>query len=218
MSLIPIWLKLLLVAASLFAVLGLVITIVTSMKFGHRSELAPAAGSRWRGTQYALFAGMMPWAKESARQHLLTYFTGIVYHLGIACGFVVLVGTTLSWQISETLKITLSVLTVLGAVAGTGLLVKRAVTLSLRSISTPDDIISNGLVTTFLIASVTSLWIAQFTIAFLIIATLLLVYIPLGKIRHCFLFFCSRITFGRFFGRRGVLPHQTVNAKDLNVG
>ena len=202
----------------MFAVLGLIITIRANMKFGQRSELAPSTGSRWRGTQYALFAGMMPWAKESARQHLLTYFTGIIYHLGIAGGFVVLVGTSLSWQFSETLKITLMVLTLLGAVAGIGLLVKRAATLSLRSISTPDDVISNGLVTVFLIAAATSLWVPQITIGFLVISILLLVYIPLGKIRHCFLFFCSRITFGRFFGRRGVLPQQTLDAKDLNVG
>ena len=161
---------------------------------------------------------MMPWAKESARQHLLTYFTGIIYHLGIACGFVVLVAATLSWQFTDTLKVTLLILTLLGAVAGIGLLVKRAVTSSLRAISTPDDVISNGLVTIFLIAAATTLWVPMATYAFLIITILLLVYIPLGKIRHCFLFFCSRITFGRFFGRRGVLPRQTLNAKDLNVG
>ncbi len=215
---IAFWLILLLIAAALFAVFGLIFTIATSLKFGHRSELAPSSGSQWRGTQYALFAGMMPWAKESARQHLLTYFTGIIYHLGIACGFVILVATMLSWQFSETLEITLMVLTLAGAVAGIGLLVKRAVTLSLRAISTPDDVVSNGLVTIFLIAAAVTLWIPQITVAFLIITILLLVYIPLGKIRHCFLFFCSRITFGRFFGRRGVLPHQTLSAKDTNVG
>lgn len=208
----------LVIAAALFAVLGLIFTIVSSTKFGRRSELAPSNGSQWRGTQYALFAGMMPWAKESARQHLLTYFTGIIYHLGIACGFVVLVAATLSWQFTDTLKVTLLILTLLGAVAGIGLLVKRAVTSSLRAISTPDDVISNGLVTIFLIAAATTLWVPMATYAFLIITILLLVYIPLGKIRHCFLFFCSRITFGRFFGRRGVLPRQTLNAKDLNVG
>ena len=208
----------LVITAALSAVFGLIFTIFSSTKFGRRSELALSTGSRWRGTQYALFAGMMPWAKESARQHLLTYFTGIIYHLGIAGGFVVLVAATLSWQFTDTLKVTLLILTLLGAVAGIGLLVKRAVTLSLRAISTPDDVISNGLVTIFLIAAATTLWIPQATYAFLIIATLLLVYIPLGKIRHCFLFFCSRITFGRFFGRRGVLPQQTLNAKDLNVG
>jgi len=33
-------------------------------------------------------------------------------------------------------------------------------------------------------------------------------YIPVGKIRHCFFFFYSRILFGLFYGRRGVLPQN----------
>ncbi len=206
------------IVAAMFAVFGVILTIVTNRKFGNRSELAPPAGNRWGGVQYALFAGMMPWAKESARQHLLTYFTGIVYHLGIASGFVILIATITSWQLAESLKITMIVLSLLGAIAGIGLLAKRAVTLSLRAISTPDDVIANGLVTVFLIAAASVLWLPQFTTAYLLITTLLLVYIPLGKIRHCFLFFFSRIAFGRFFGRRGVLPRQAVNARDLNVG
>jgi hypothetical protein len=40
-----------------------------------------------------------------------------------------------------------------------------------------------------------------------IISAITFVYVPLGKIRHCLYFFFSRIFFGKFFGRRGVLPH-----------
>jgi hypothetical protein len=37
-------------------------------------------------------------------------------------------------------------------------------------------------------------------------AVLLLVYAPLGKIRHCLFFFSTRSQLGAFFGRRGTYP------------
>jgi hypothetical protein len=40
----------------------------------------------------------------------------------------------------------------------------------------------------------------------------MLVYIPLGKIRHCLYFFFSRTFFGKFFGRRAVFPHPQATA------
>lgn len=215
---IPSWLTLLVIAAALFAVAGLIITLRTSMKFGKRRNYAPATGSAGRGVRYALFAGMMPWAKDSARQHLPTYFTGITYHLGIASGFLVLLATLCSIPYSESAKVLLTVLTIAGAAAGIALLLKRAVTVSLRTISTPDDILSNGLVTVFLFAAAATLWASHVTPMFLIIAIVLLLYIPMGKIRHCFLFFCSRISFGRFFGRRSVLPRHVHEVKDMHVG
>lgn len=215
---IPNWLTLPVIAAAVISISGLLFTLRTGRKFGRRHDYAPAAGSEGRGIRYALFAGMMPWAKESARQHLPTYFTGIIYHLGIACGFIVLLATLSSFPYPGSAKILFTVLTAVGAVAGILLLVKRAVVASLRAISTPDDVLSNGLVTVFLIAATAALWVSRVTPAFAIIAIVLLLYIPLGKIRHCFLFFCSRISFGRFFGRRGVLPQHTVEVEDTHVG
>jgi hypothetical protein len=106
----------------------------------------------------------------------------------------------------------------IGAVAGIGLLVKRATTLVLRAISTPDDVISNGLVTLFLILAAVTIRVPSAGTGFLIVGAVLFLYIPLGKIRHCLLFFSSRISFGRFFGRRGVLPHDASQAEESHVG
>ena len=44
-------------------------------------------------------------------------------------------------------------------------------------------------------------------VAFYLVSAAMLIYLPLGKIRHCLYFFFSRTFFGKFFGRRGVLPH-----------
>ena len=35
----------------------------------------------------------------------------------------------------------------------------------------------------------------------------MLIYVPLGKIRHCIYFFFSRRFFGLFVGRRAVIHH-----------
>ncbi len=214
---IPLWLTFVVIAAALFAFGGLVTTIWTTLRFGQRRRFAPATGSEWQGMQYALLAGMMPWAKESAWQHLGTYFAGVTYHLGIAAAFVVLVFVMAGITIEQTTRLVLLILAIIGAACGIGLLVKRATTLALRAISTPDDVISNLLVTLFVIGSALVPAFPQFTTSFLILTALMLIYVPLGKIRHCFLFFCSRITFGRFFGRRGVLPHAAVHPKESHV-
>jgi nitrate reductase gamma subunit len=42
--------------------------------------------------------------------------------------------------------------------------------------------------------------------AFYIVSILMFLYVPVGKIRHCFFFFYSRVLLGIFFGRRSALP------------
>jgi hypothetical protein len=46
-----------------------------------------------------------------------------------------------------------------------------------------------------------------FMIPMYIVSTVMFIYVPLGKVRHCLYFFFSRLFFGKFFGRRAVLPH-----------
>ena len=213
----PRWLSYVVIATAAFAVCGLLYTLRASRAFAPRRNFAPAKGSGRAGIRYALFAGMMPWAKESASQHLLTYFTGILYHFGIAAAFIVLIATLVSYEVSGSTVTVLIAVTLVGAVAGIGLLVKREVNRTLRSISTPDDFLSNGLVTIFLVVAAATLWKPEFSAAFLIIATMLFLYIPAGKIRHCLLFFSSRVTFGSFFGRRDVLPHHNGAKEESHV-
>jgi len=214
----PRWLALSVVVAFLFAVLGIAHTLWATRRFGSRRPLAPAVGGEDAGIRYALFAGMMPWAKESARKHVPTFLAGVVYHMGIAAGFIVLLAVLTSYNAAEPVRSILFSCLVGGAVAGAGLLVKRQATYALRAISTPDDYMANGLVTAFVIAAAATLRAGQFAVPFLAIAVLLLLYVPLGKIRHCALFFVSRITFGRFFGRRGVLPRPAAPIGDSRAG
>jgi len=195
-------------AAAAWCLAALVVQAVRAYRFGGHEIHSVASGVSLKGIAYAFGPGMMPWGKESAARHLPTYLTGIGYHGAVFVALAYLVTVMIGIDLSAGWKMPLTVVLAAGTVGGVGLLVKRAVKPVLRSISCPDDFASNVLVDLLLATAVASLWIPAAEAVLLATATLLFLYIPLGKIRHCFFFFYSRILFGIFFGRRGVLPPQ----------
>ena len=162
---------------------------------GRGTAFAPAAGNPHAGVAYAFTGGMAPWAKESVRMNPGFYALGMVFHLGVFAAFLTL---ALPGRPQ-------ALLSLLGALAGLGLLGKRLFT-TLGSWSTGDDVLSNLLVTAVCAMAGATLILpaAQGALPWAVIV--LLVYIPLGKIRHCVFFFLSRYHFGAFFGRRGTFP------------
>jgi uncharacterized membrane protein YphA (DoxX/SURF4 family) len=77
----------------------------------------------------------------------------------------------------------------------------------LRELSNPDDYISNILVTAFQILMGLALAFgSKFTPCLFLAAGLLLLYIPLGKLKHLLYFFAARWQLGLFYGSRGVWP------------
>jgi len=219
-------LRVLVLATAAWALLGLVFLCFRTRAFGRREFFAKPAGSAMGGVLYAFTMGMLPWAKESVRRHLLSFLLGIAYHLGILSAFFLLTmyllghsyplfGDTTGLLIfnvksgDATFRIhLLPWLLAFGAFGGISLFVKRLVNATLRGISCPDDYVSNILVTLFVILALTSTllrqtWVVQ---SFFVSSLVLFVYIPLGKIRHCLFFFCTRYHFGAFFGRRGCMP------------
>lgn len=176
-------------------------------------DRSPEKGDPDRGVAYALTRGMLPWAKESTRLHAVAYLRGVGFHIGIFATLAVLflspfrnllpplVRTILIWGLGFG--------ALLGATGG----VMRIVEVNLRRLSTPDDHFSVWVVTVFMASVALAMWREIFTIPMYIISAVMFVYIPIGKIRHCIYFFFSRSFFGRFVGRRGVLPHPiTTNA------
>jgi hypothetical protein len=157
---------------------------------------------------YAFTLGMMPWAKESTRRHLRAYLRGIGFHVGIFAGLLALLVSPGWTSLPAIARTGLAILTALGAIfgaAGTGM---RLVERNLRRISTPDDHASVLLVTAFLAATSAALARPAWMPAMFLGAALMLVYAPLGKIRHCIYFFLSRLFFGLFLGRRAILHPQ----------
>ncbi len=167
---------------------------------------AQSRGNRLTGILYAFGPAMMPWHKESAGRHLITYLLGIVYHTGIFSGILFLL-----LQIFDIVPGTILLVIIQGALAGGAsagifLFLKRTFSPVLRAISCPDDFVSNILVDGFLVLALLVSLGQSLSTAWYVVAIVLFLYMPLGKIRHCAFFFTTRIFHGIFFGRRGVFP------------
>ena len=191
--------------ALIVSVCALTFLVFRTYRVGHNRYLsAPRTGSG-KGILYAFTTGMMPWEKESAARHLPTFLAGIVYHVGVFSFFVYLICLLFFPGVRFPI-LALRIVVAAGAVAGLGLLVKRSIKPQLRALSCPDDFASNALVDACLILALLHTWLPQLETVLLAASLLLFIYMPLGKIRHCFFFFYTRILFGIFFGRRGVYP------------
>lgn len=200
-------LKIGVVIAALYALLSLAFMIWRTARLPRKPSYASPSGSESRGVKYVFTKGMMPGEKESVRDHLPTFIGGALYHLGILISAAFLVVVMIEIELPEGVLWPARVCVAAGLASGLGLVIKRIALGKMRIISVPDDYIANALVDLYLLsallASFSTHWVALFTA----VATVLLVYLPLGKIRHCVFYFYTRVQFGRLFGRRGVLPH-----------
>jgi nitrate reductase gamma subunit len=101
----------------------------------------------------------------------------------------------------------------LALLAGLYLLVQRLLSPTLRAMSAPDDYLA-------ILASCGLLALASLRrigpddeILLLLYAFLLLIYVPLGKLRHVVFFFVARADYGRRLGYRGVYPPAATGAE-----
>lgn len=165
---------------------------------------APPRGDSAAGVRYAFTTAFLPWAKESARGHLPTYLAGIAYHAGIFAMLALLVLTLVPVVMPRGVALALAALFALALAAGLGLLVKRQADRALRAISVPDDLIANLLVDAALAAGCAAALSPAATPVFQGVGAALLLYTPLGKLRHMLFLLTSRRLWGEFYGRRGV--------------
>jgi nitrate reductase gamma subunit len=201
------------VALSFFICVALLlIQILSTFAFGERPRYAQPRASGVRGVFYAFGRGMMPWEKESAGKHLPTYLAGVAYHAGIFAALFYLFCAALFVELHVFILTFLRFLLVLGFLSGLALLLKRAFIPSMRKLSCPDDYAANLIVTGLLLLAAIDTYfgnvthLAKTTWLLFLVAIVMFLYIPLGKIRHCFFFFYVRVLLGQFYGRRGVLP------------
>jgi hypothetical protein len=193
-------------ACAVWVIVAWVAQLRSARAFGRRTVWAAPARPAWKGVAYAFGPGMSPAAKESVRDHLPAYFAGVAYHAGIFTALLVLGVSLTGVALASALLPGATILTALGACAGTVLLVRRANSPLLRAISSPDDYVSNLLTTAVIALAFVRTLAPAAEPAFLAGGMLLLLYAPLGKIRHCLFFFVTRASSGAFFGRRGVFP------------
>ncbi len=195
---------------------GLHVRWMLSLPF--KVDVAEPKGSVGKGIIYAFTLGMAPWEKESTRRHAFSYLRGVVFHVGIFAALLVFVLSpwlsalwpTPIYDVSESwsgsaLRFLLVAATGLGGLAGVLGLAARFGEENLRALSTKDDYFSVALVSVFVLASSLALLTTGLVPLFHLASALTFLYLPFGKVRHCVYFFFSRVAFGAFFGRRGVI-------------
>ena len=193
-------LQICLIVAVAWAALALTAQVLLA-RGGGRREFTWAAGRPLRGVLYNFTVALLPSHKESARLHPAEFIAGVLLHVGVLAALAEILVLPVS---ADFALIGLRVLAGLGAVAALVLLVRRVRSPLLRALSSPDDYVAvlatGGLL---VLAAFPALASGALLRAY---ATLLFVYLPLGKLRHAVFFFVARADYGWRLGYRGVYP------------
>jgi hypothetical protein len=206
-----IYLKYGIIFSIIFSLISLFYLLIKTLSYGRKPLYSKPQENNIKGILYAFWKGILPWEKESAKNYLLSYIAGIIYHLGIFSALFYIISLIFNLFFFNFFITILRLFLITGIICGLGLLFKRIFIPQLRLLSYPDDFFSNILVNFFLIFTLLDTFTLNIRILYFLITIILFIYIPIGKIRHCFFFFCSRALFGVFFGRRGILQKRKFN-------
>jgi len=171
---------------------------------------APARGKIGRSIFYSFTGAMSPTKKESAYLHLPTYAGGMIFHIGLFSSFAYFVILLFKVGLPGWVNLTFLIILVSGSVSGLLILIKRMSVGQMRRLSNPDDYFSNMLVTGFQIIILLVIMGVNIEQFLLLYCALLLIYIPVGKLRHSFYFFTTRIALGIYYGQRGIWGRKPV--------
>jgi nitrate reductase gamma subunit len=156
---------------------------------------------------------MLPWKKETARLHLSAYALGVAYHIGGFLAFLWVLLLFAGAGLPPAVTTASVGILIVAALCGVALLVRRIADAKLRHFSTPDDYFSNALVTGFQVLTALALLYESLIPALFLYSGLLMMYIPLGKLRHAIFFVFARFYLGIFYGRRGVWPPESKGSR-----
>ena len=182
--------------------------VIRLIRYGKPRDFSRPAGKTGNAIIYSFTGAMSPAKKESAFLHMPTYTAGVVYHLGTFLSFALFFFFVFKIVLNNELKLFLSVFLAVSVFCGIGILLKRIFSIELRNLSNPDDYVSNILVTGFQVFTILFLYFS--IIGYFLIFSLLLLYIPLGKLKHLYYFFAARYHLGFFYGWRGTWPPEKI--------
>lgn len=204
------WYEWLTFIAFLVCILSCLYHTITLIRLGNPPEYARKSGHIGKAVRYAFTGAMSPKVKESAYLHMPTYAAGILYHLGtfIAIFFFFLI--PFQPELPGYIIYGIAALLISSGLSGIGILFKRIVNRELRSLSNPDDFISNLLVDLFHFSTALVLIQPGSEALYYLTTALLLLYFPLGKLKHAVYFFAARYHLGFFYGWRNVWPPKTI--------
>ena len=203
------WYQWLAIAALVICLISCMYHFYRILRLGNPPEYARKAGNIGKAVRYSFTGAMSPRQKESAYLHMPTYIAGIIYHIGTFLSIIIFFIYLFDLNIvGWACRIAVGILAA-SSLCGIGILIKRIMKHELRSLSNPDDYISNILVTAFQLVTAVEMIYPMWP-AYYIISALLLLYLPLGKLKHAVYFFAARYHLGFFYGWRGVWPPKHI--------
>ena len=177
------------------------------IRMGNPEDYARPAGSTIKGIRYSFTGAMNPKKKESAYLHLPTYTAGLLYHAGTFLAFLVFILSFFQFEYPDWMRYVCTGILLLTSISGYGIWIKRISKKIMRRLSNPDDFISNFLVSGFQLLTA---WLlvgeSYILIPYYLLTSALLLYIPVGKLKHMVYFFAARYHLGWFYGSRGTWP------------
>ena len=184
------------------------------IRLGKTKDLSRKSGNVAKAEVYSYTAAMLPTQKESAYLHIPTFTAGIFFHIGSFIGLILFVAFFFVepeiFRVYLVLAILLLLLLIglaVGAICGFGLMLKRIFSKKLRDLSTVDDYLSNFLTTLFQICTGFYMIFGDiFAPYYYVSVAVLLLYLPVGKLRHVVYFFAARYHLGYFYGWRNSWP------------
>jgi hypothetical protein len=204
------------IAAAVYCLVSLFVHFVRIVRLGAPKDKSEPSGSVKKGVVYANTRAMMPTEKESAYLHLPSYAVGMLFHIGLFCSLLFFLLSFFpffnSWIGVSCWHWVLAIPPAMATVCGLILFFRRLLSKELKVLSMPDDFISTGLVTLFLLMTTFYLSLStccgSITILYYISSILLFLYMPLGKLRHAVYYFAARYHLGFFYGWRNVWPNH----------
>ena len=184
------------------------------IRLGKPKDLSQKSGNLAKAEIYSYTTAMLPNKKESAYLHIPTFTAGMLFHIGTFVSlllFVLFLFVDLDFFREylplAVLLLLLLVGLVVSSLCGFGLLLKRIFSNKLRALSSLDDYLSSFLTILFQVFTGFYLVFGDFAaIPYYISASILLLYLPVGKLRHAVYFFAARYQLGWFYGWRNSWP------------
>jgi len=201
-----IWYQLLAVFAAIVCISSCLLHAIRLIRLGPPVDYSQSIGSTGDAIRYSITGAMSPIKKESAFMHLPTYTAGILYHMGTFLSFFLFILFLAEIYPKGILSYAIIAVLVVSGLSGFGILLKRMSKVQLRTLSNPDDYISNLLVSIVQLLTALVLIRPETAVIYFVVISIFLLYLPLGKLKHVVYFFAARYHLGFFYGWRGVWP------------
>lgn len=184
------------------------------IRLGKPKDLSKKSGSVFRAEAYSYTVAMLPKQKESVYLHFPTFIAGMLFHTGTFISLFLFIvfffvdpELLREWFIFALAELLVSLFLAVSAVSGISLFFKRLFLKKIRTLSTLDDYLSNFLTTLFQVFTAFYLIFPnEAATYYYIFASMLLLYLPVGKLRHAVYFFAARYQLGFFYGWRNSWP------------